>query len=280
MTISAFPTPYTPFRGFNNDGTPLSGGLLYSYAAGTNTPLATYQDSGMVSPNTNPIVLNARGEAPVFLPANVAYKFNLTDSVGNQIPGWPIDNLELTQLITLFGGVDTGSTNAYISCTFNSPRTNYVNGTVICLGSFEQQYRGLDHQCEWLWGGIHRQSQWHTFGSQSDLIAGPDGPDHPITTVSSSSYQSGTSQAPTIGTFGPETAIASAATTDLGSALAHVVQITGTTTITSFGTSASLSAPIYVVRFVYGEPHDHLQPIHNVFCRPPPRSSRLPGMPP
>lgn len=54
----------------------------------------------------------------------------------------------------------------------------------------------------------------------------------------------------TIGTFGPETAIASAATTDLGSALAHVVQITGTTTITSFGTSASLSAPIYVVRFV------------------------------
>lgn len=130
MTISAFPTPYTPFRGFANDGTPLAGGLLYSYAAGTNTPLVTYQDSGMVSPNANPVVLNARGEAPVFLPANVAYKFNLTDSVGNQIPGWPIDNLENSQLITLYGGVDTGTANAYV-LTFNANFSALTNGIVV-----------------------------------------------------------------------------------------------------------------------------------------------------
>src|ERR1700675_1776976 len=106
MTILAFPTPYSPFRGFTNDGGPLAGGLLWSYAAGTNTPLVTYQDPGQASPNANPVVLNARGEAPVFLPPNGAYKFLLTDSLGNTIPGWPIDNLELNQLITLYGGVD------------------------------------------------------------------------------------------------------------------------------------------------------------------------------
>ena len=201
----------------------------------------------MVSPNTNPIVLNARGEAPVFLPANVAYKFNLTDSVGNQIPGWPIDNLELTQLITLFGGVDTGSTNAYI-LTFNSPQTNYVNGTVIYwvpsnnnTGASTINVNGF--------GVVSIVNPNGTALGANQIIAGQ---------MAQIIYYNGQFQlisvgnftGSTIGTFGPETAIASAATTDLGSALAHVVQITGTTTITSFGTSASLSAPIYVVRFV------------------------------
>ena len=53
----------------------------------------------------------------------------------------------------------------------------------------------------------------------------------------------------TVGTFGQEVPLASAATVDLGTAPAHVVQITGTTTITSLGTAASIAAPIYIVRF-------------------------------
>jgi hypothetical protein len=130
MTILAFPTPYSPFRGFANDGTPLAGGLLWSYAAGTNTPLVTYQDPGQVSPNANPVVLNARGEAPVFLPPNVAYKFLLTDSLGNTIPGWPIDNLVFPQLITLYGGVDTGSANTYI-INFTGNFSSLTNGIFV-----------------------------------------------------------------------------------------------------------------------------------------------------
>jgi hypothetical protein len=130
MTILAFPIPYSPFRGFTNDGEPLSGGLLYCYAAGTNTPLVTYQDPGQVSPNANPVVLNARGEAPVFLPPNVAYKFLLTDSLGNTIPGWPIDNLSINQLITLYGGVDTGSVNTYV-LNFVANFTSLTDGIVI-----------------------------------------------------------------------------------------------------------------------------------------------------
>lgn len=64
----------------NGDG-PLAGGLMYSYVDGTTTPLATFTDSTGLTPNTNPIVLNAAGFAPVWI-SNNTYKFLLTDSLG------------------------------------------------------------------------------------------------------------------------------------------------------------------------------------------------------
>lgn len=49
--------------------------------------------------------------------------------------------------------------------------------------------------------------------------------------------------------FGVEQAVASAATTDLTTSGSHNVSITGTTTITSFGSNASTGAPLYYVKF-------------------------------
>lgn len=49
--------------------------------------------------------------------------------------------------------------------------------------------------------------------------------------------------------FANETSIASAGTTDLGQASGHLANITGTTTITSFGSNVDIAAPIYVARF-------------------------------
>lgn len=109
-------------------GAPLAFGLLYTYQAGTSAPLATYNASGAANPN--PVVLDAAGRADVWVPPNVAYKFNLTDSAGNQIPGFPIDNVVDSQLITLYGGVDTGVANAYVlnfSANFNA----YTDGIII-----------------------------------------------------------------------------------------------------------------------------------------------------
>jgi hypothetical protein len=64
---------------FTDSGTPLTGGLLYTYAAGTTTPLATYTDSTGVTANTNPIVLNSAGRvaAEIWLTGNTNYKFVL-----------------------------------------------------------------------------------------------------------------------------------------------------------------------------------------------------------
>lgn len=49
--------------------------------------------------------------------------------------------------------------------------------------------------------------------------------------------------------LGPLTSIASATTTDLGTVATHNVNITGNTTITSFGATASVAYPIYYLTF-------------------------------
>ena len=82
-----------------SDGTLLSGGQLFTYAAGTTSKLATYTDYSGGTANANPIVLNARGETPyqVWLTAAVAYKLVLappgdTDPPTNPI--WTADNIQ------------------------------------------------------------------------------------------------------------------------------------------------------------------------------------------
>lgn len=54
--------------------------------------------------------------------------------------------------------------------------------------------------------------------------------------------------------LGKQATIASAATTDLGTALTHNISITGTTNITSFGSSAQIDYPIYFLSFVGAVP--------------------------
>ena len=82
------PTPKLQF--FDLNGAPLSGGKLYTYVAGTTTPLASYTDSTGNIANTNPIVLDSRGEANVWLGA-ASYKFALYDSTNVLI--WTVDNI-------------------------------------------------------------------------------------------------------------------------------------------------------------------------------------------
>ncbi len=129
MTVVAYPASGL-FRAETNDGKPLAGGLLYSYAAGTSTPVTTYQDSGGTIPNTNPVVLNFRGEASVYLLFNVGYKLDLTDPSGNEIPGYPIDNIYNPILITQYGGVDTGVADAYV-LNYTANFTSLADGIVI-----------------------------------------------------------------------------------------------------------------------------------------------------
>jgi hypothetical protein len=130
MATTAVLAPYTEQQFFATNGTPLAGGLLTTYAAGTTTPIATYTDSTGGTPNANPIVLNAFGRASIWLSPNVLYKFALTDSAGNVIPGWPVDNISVSQLLTLFGGVDTGIANAYV-LNFTASFAAYANGIVL-----------------------------------------------------------------------------------------------------------------------------------------------------
>jgi microcystin-dependent protein len=84
-------------------GEPLVGGKLYTYAAGTTTPQTTYTDSTGANANSNPIILDARGEASIWLGSS-AYKFKLTDPNDTEI--WTVDYISApsTALSPIFSG--------------------------------------------------------------------------------------------------------------------------------------------------------------------------------
>lgn len=87
-TATLSPAPKLQF--FDSNGNPLVGGKLYSYAAGTSTPQATYANYNGSTTNTNPVILDSRGEANVWLSSSY-YKLKLTDSNGVEI--WTVDNV-------------------------------------------------------------------------------------------------------------------------------------------------------------------------------------------
>lgn len=87
------PLPIQKF--FDNNGAPLVGGLLFTYIAGTTTKIATGKDQAGTL-NTNPIVLDFRGEANVWLDPTLTYKFTLAplgDTDPPTKPIWTVDNI-------------------------------------------------------------------------------------------------------------------------------------------------------------------------------------------
>ena len=87
MTVFLSPLAGAGQQFLDNSGNPLTGGLLYTYAAGTTTPTTTYTTAAGVTPHANPIVMDAAGrlESEVWLTGAVAYKFILRDSAGGLI---------------------------------------------------------------------------------------------------------------------------------------------------------------------------------------------------
>lgn len=88
---SLLPTTKLMFLGSN--GLPLVGGKVYTYDSGTTNPRPTYFDAAGTVPNTNPIILDSRGEALVYWSGS--YRVKLADSSDNVI--WTVDSVsELT----------------------------------------------------------------------------------------------------------------------------------------------------------------------------------------
>ena len=81
------------FQFFNNDGLPLNAGKIFTYQAGSTTPLTTYTDSSGLIANTNPIILGTDGRPPstIWLSEGFFYKFVLTTSADVTIQTY--DNL-------------------------------------------------------------------------------------------------------------------------------------------------------------------------------------------
>ncbi|WP_035819864.1 hypothetical protein [Janthinobacterium sp. RA13] len=93
MAGSLLPQPKQLFQDANWN--PLIGGQIFTYAAGTLTPKATYQDVALTIANTNPTLVNARGEVVMF--GSGTYRIILKDALGNVI--YDVDNIESSQSI-------------------------------------------------------------------------------------------------------------------------------------------------------------------------------------
>jgi hypothetical protein len=101
-TVVPFITSQPQF--FDRSGNPLAFGCLFTYAAGTSTPKATYTDSTGTVPQANPIILDSSGSAPagtgIWMISGLSYKFVLVSSGGVKCASGTLiasqDNLSLT----------------------------------------------------------------------------------------------------------------------------------------------------------------------------------------
>ena len=134
---------------FDNNGVILSGGKIYTYAAGTTTPAATYTSSLGTTPHANPIILDSAGRVPggeIWLPAGVPYKFVLETATGALIGTY--DNISSVaagaSLIANFTGtgaqtnftlpsapITENATNVYINGVYQQKNTYSLSGTTL-----------------------------------------------------------------------------------------------------------------------------------------------------
>jgi hypothetical protein len=93
MAVNLSPVGGVAGQFFDNNGDPLIGGKLFTYAAGTTTPQATFTSATGTTPNSNPIILNGGGRVPaeIWLTDGLQYKFVLYSSTDQLIGSW--DNI-------------------------------------------------------------------------------------------------------------------------------------------------------------------------------------------
>jgi hypothetical protein len=130
------PTPKQQIYG--SDGNPLVGGKIYTYAAGTTTPLATYTDAGAGTANTNPIILNSLGQANIWLAPSSSYKFSVYTSADVLL--YTVDNItapiDYLSLVTSLAspppiGSTAPNTGAFTTLAATTGTITTVNSTTV-----------------------------------------------------------------------------------------------------------------------------------------------------
>lgn len=127
------PLPAAKPQFFDSNGNPLNGGKLFTYQPSTTTPKTTYQDFGGTTPNSNPIILNSRGETPFAVYGDGTFRLILKDSLDNTI--WDTEtksyatSLTSGDIIAALGytPVNPAANNAYSGNNTYSGTNTYTN---------------------------------------------------------------------------------------------------------------------------------------------------------
>lgn len=248
---------------FTNLGLTANGGTLQTYSAGTTTPVTTYTDNTGLVANPNPLTLSSAGRpvassgAPVafWVPSGTVVKFVAFDASGNQLD--LLDNVSALgdpasggSALTLLAspassnaagagpvaGVDLVANAIKSYDTIADVRA--ANSPILVSGqTLNIQIQGGLAVNDGLGGDFY----WNAASSATD-----NG-----TTVIKPATLTGAGRWIRLGTppFGAVSTQASNSTTDLGQNASNIVSITGSTTITSFGSTANLGAPLYFLQF-------------------------------
>ena len=144
--------PPPTFQPLDNSGRTIPGGCLFTYAAGTTTPLATYTDSTGGVANANPITLDAGGRANVWLGSS-AYKFNVTTAplsgictsfnFGSSV--YTVDGITAPTLASASITIPNGQSFTMAGGSTSSISTNWLSGINLTydLGSTSKYWRNL-----------------------------------------------------------------------------------------------------------------------------------------
>ena len=148
MAVFLSPVGGAAAQFFTNSGVILSGGKLYTYAAGTTTPKASYTSSSGNTAHTNPIILDSAGRVPGgeiwLLPQ--PYKFALYTSAdvliatydnisGLGAAAFQVDNFTGTGSQTVFtlssASLGENFTFVYINGVYQQKNTYTVSGVTL-----------------------------------------------------------------------------------------------------------------------------------------------------
>lgn len=152
MAVFLSPVGGVAAQFFTNSGVPLSGGKLYTYAAGTTTPKTSYTSSSGSTNHTNPIILDSAGRVPggeIWISAS-PYKFVLNTStdvliatydnvIGIGAASYQVDNFTGTGLQTVFtlstASLGENFTFVYINGVYQNKNTYTVSGTTLTFST-------------------------------------------------------------------------------------------------------------------------------------------------
>lgn len=224
----------------DNNGLPLSGGQVYFYIPNTSTPKDTYKNAAQSSLNTNPVILDSSGRAIIY--GAGTYREVLQDSNGNTI--WDQATADTSANNFSWAGTSGGTANAQ---AVTAPNFTNGDGQIIgfIAGFSNSSATTISVNTGTPINVLKGTSSGPVSLSGGEIIAGNQ---YQVTyNATAGNFQ--LSSYPISPGFGASTNIASATTTDLGTISSHVANVTGTTTINSFGSTAATSNPIYVVTF-------------------------------